>query len=922
MIDLSFKHRFQLVSEGLVGPLNRQGNPDGFHPMLRQNWSIEDALRGALAYYWTVYQSSKGDTLWSYPFPGMNATDHSSQNLGKLHLQVNNIVLEIDNLQEILALPRADQMSPSLLIGVPELGNRWNDYEEAVNAALNWLTLDPQAPGNLTLHPGQVVARFRQHLLQYLMSSGFTIDNKEYQGLVTATPSIIEDYYFRSYAIPGNKPQREAIGTTLGVETEYYRYIDTVPNYESVIASSQVPESYLPNLYIMDAEAKNDSPTFYLLADWHRTALTLDGAIPYFKEIGRNMGRFTEDTAINVYDTWATTLAGQANVVTPERDTAMANNNTTFAVVSSDQRILDDGAVSPLLAPFVSKIIIPRDPQESTGMNEAASFFESLAADPVASDFLDMLQILCINSLENYNPQATSAGDYRVTTKAVLSAEDASDFSFTTDQKSYSYLANVGAALEEYLEATALSPAARMATALFKAGRVLSDYLDPATTLVAAPAPQGEPSYRLLRDYARCIDAEGNGYAPPPLYKIPLRGDAPQAAATILQEDTALYFRTFLECLGTLPAHTETLMYVVDKHEITAEGNDGPRLQRFYLTNRFNSPGGITFYDSQVKYDKRYRYKIQKMVAIFGSAYSYNGTAVQNANALPVDVSNNGNIKVVLMPHVFGPTPQESGLDCIVMDYPPVPPEMSFYGRMGVNNKLQILLNSNTGRYDQPPIAIEDSDVAFFEAEYLAQNQVELTYDEIKEQKKTLEFVNDDPIDRYQLFRTTVPPANYESFKGRQVQSSGLDPIYGSDGSVVDTVAPNTTYYYCARSVDVHGNISNPTPIIEVELVDNDGQIFLRQKPYVFKTVKEPLTISGRRYILIEPSSRQAEFQTEGQPVEVTLDSTPTVPLGEPDLEDRVWNKVFKVRLTSKKTGRKIDFNINFKNSGIVKGSE
>ena len=69
MIDLSFKHRFQLVSEGLVGPLNRQGNPDGFHPMLRQNWSIEDALRGALAYYWTVYQSSKGDTLWDYPFP-------------------------------------------------------------------------------------------------------------------------------------------------------------------------------------------------------------------------------------------------------------------------------------------------------------------------------------------------------------------------------------------------------------------------------------------------------------------------------------------------------------------------------------------------------------------------------------------------------------------------------------------------------------------------------------------------------------------------------------------------------------------------------------------------------------------------------------------------------------------------------------
>ena len=34
--------------------------------------------------------------------------------------------------------------------------------------------------------------------------------------------------------------------------------------------------------------------------------------------------------------------------------------------------------------------------------------------------------------------------------------------------------------------------------------------------------------------------------------------------------------------------------------------------------------------------------------------------------------------------------------------------------------------------------------------------------------------------------------------------------------------------------------------------------------------------------------------------------------IGEPDLEDPIWNKTFKLRLTSKKTGKKIDLNITY----------
>jgi hypothetical protein len=36
------------------------------------------------------------------------------------------------------------------------------------------------------------------------------------------------------------------------------------------------------------------------------------------------------------------------------------------------------------------------------------------------------------------------------------------------------------------------------------------------------------------------------------------------------------------------------------------------------------------------------------------------------------------------------------------------------------------------------------------------------------------------------------------------------------------------------------------------------------------------------------------------------------VVIGNPDLEDPIWGKTFKIRLTSKKTGKKIDLNITY----------
>jgi len=369
----------------------------------------------------------------------------------------------------------------------------------------------------------------------------------------------------------------------------------------------------------------------------------------------------------------------------------------------------------------------------------------------------------------------------------------------------------------------------------------------------------------------------------------------------------------------------------VRKYEVDALGNRGPApIQTFYISNKFayenlgsNESIPIVYYDSQVKYEQKYQYTFEKIVVIVGNEYAYaNGAppggntwnANQDLHQRKLKVTNKPNLKVIIIP--VGAT----AVNCMVIDKPPVPPEMSFYSYKGINHRLNIMLAASSGRYSSKPVAIMSGDPEFFEKEYLGQTGIPLSFDEIIAGEKKIEFRSDDPVDAYQLFKLAIPPTSYASFSNAAIT---IDPEFGTPASYVDVIAPNVKYYYCARSVDIHGNISNPGPIMEIELVDNEGKIYLKQKLFVFKTVKQGLIKSGRRFILIEPSLQQVDYNSPSDPIaDPGISSTPTVTLGAAEVEDSVWEKVFKVRIASKQTGRKIDLNISFKNPGIVKGSE
>ena len=261
-----------------------------------------------------------------------------------------------------------------------------------------------------------------------------------------------------------------------------------------------------------------------------------------------------------------------------------------------------------------------------------------------------------------------------------------------------------------------------------------------------------------------------------------------------------------------------------------------------------------------------------------------------------------------------------------IEDSPPVAPNISIVPYSGVSNRLLLLLNTGTGEFTASPVVIKQDDIDKILQIYSSQNntsianaQLMLAMGDLK-----LNYKTDDPISRYEVFRTTSRPSSYEDFGGNNTPYKVVTGKIRLDketsaAHLVDKIIPNTKYYYCFRAIDVHNNVSNPTHVFEVEMVDNQGQIYMILNTFMFTAdVSDKTTKPGRRYIYIEPALRNVTY--DGNIAAETTEST--IPGGGGAIlgpqTDNCWEKTFKVRLTSKKTGKKVDINILCKNTGVL----
>lgn len=362
-------------------------------------------------------------------------------------------------------------------------------------------------------------------------------------------------------------------------------------------------------------------------------------------------------------------------------------------------------------------------------------------------------------------------------------------------------------------------------------------------------------------------------------------------------------------------------------------------------TGRLTTLLNQTEQDNNMRYSFAIRYNIEPQPGVFyenfaawGTLESFtiqfrdgpHGYGVQSHAGGPrpsarVHIINTPDTRAVILPY--------STHIVTILDKPPLPPTTEIVPFVGVSNKILFLLGSNTGDYSTRPVAILDADTTAIAEQYVAQTGNPMSPQEVRSEIENplsplrLQFKNDDPILKYQVFRITSKPESYADFN---VSNNPHAVVTGditvekkaSAAALLDDVVPNTKYYYCFRAIDVHNNFSNPTHVYEVELVDNDGQVYLILDTMRFTDETQKVKKSAKRYIYIEPSMRNLQIPESALPLPESVindNPNPSSPIFQStDQGGSCWNKTFKVRLTSKKSGKKIDLNILFKNTGVI----
>ncbi len=359
-------------------------------------------------------------------------------------------------------------------------------------------------------------------------------------------------------------------------------------------------------------------------------------------------------------------------------------------------------------------------------------------------------------------------------------------------------------------------------------------------------------------------------------------------------------FRTYEEMLQGVEAYNETLVYEIRKKSV----NSGAT-QTIFVPNT-ELLDVLTYIDTQVKYDKEYTYQVYAQQLIVGTQYKYinfrpnAGAGAPNDARIKFEVEYKPSLKIAQIP-IFVE-------EARILDNAPVAPNVDIVPYKGVADQLLINLSSNVGDYELQPIIINERDKRFVakfrKARKLLPNE-------------PIRFRSDDFVQTFEIYRLEEPPMSYQDFDGNLLTIESSDVAISV--SIVDSISPNKKYYYTFRGVDVHGNRSNPTDVYQVELVQFEGMIFFDINIYTFKfeemgynNVKSSRTF--RRYLKVNPNLIQSLINYDKSIPDGSTTSAydaSKVSLGLAD--ESVWDKRFKMRITSKHSGKKFDINFTCK---------
>ena len=407
--------------------------------------------------------------------------------------------------------------------------------------------------------------------------------------------------------------------------------------------------------------------------------------------------------------------------------------------------------------------------------------------------------------------------------------------------------------------------------------------------------------------------------------------------------------------------YNETLAYRVEKigGDPTGDSNTQRVLQNFWFVN--SNMSEFNFFDSQVLLGKEYTYNVYAYV--LSSGYRYNLTDFALTRTLGYDEETEGETLygVEFYDPETGDTTSEiydsdlSGED----DYQKLSttystnaqilsknkfladcnlnyePTLKVYEVLLSSKRMAVLDNPGNGILVTPYYIEDDSNRVGFKLEYdsFIKSSFPETISSDDDRLKALylegnDLENDSLVEKesiskpsyFEVFRLDSKPKSLKSFDDNIVRIVNLEfqnkVKYNYDDAFFDdVVATNQKYYYLFRTISQSDQISHISLIYEVMLIDDGGYkyaIFNTIHPDELAQETPEVTNNFKKIFQLSPRLTQASFNTDN--VDFSQDSVTqkeNVSVGL--ASDPLWDKTFKIRLTSKKTDRKIDLNITYK---------
>lgn len=241
-----------------------------------------------------------------------------------------------------------------------------------------------------------------------------------------------------------------------------------------------------------------------------------------------------------------------------------------------------------------------------------------------------------------------------------------------------------------------------------------------------------------------------------------------------------------------------------------------------------------------------------------------------------------------------------------IIDDPPIFPNVDMIPYRGVKDKILINLSPTVGEYELQP-------VVFNNAEQLIIDDIRNTKDLFSDEPIT--FTTDDYVSRYEIYRMETPPEKIEDFSQnlRNVLTVSESNRGVSSASFVDDIEPNKEYYYTFRTIDIHGKVSNPSAIYRLIMVENSGAVYPLLEVYEIRQEKpREASKSLKKLLNIKPRLSQTIINQalSSLGTGASVKDVTNIVLGVE--EKSLFGKRFKIRLTSKHTGKQVDLNVRF----------